>query len=100
MRITGARQSAATRSFGNARNLLSQVSRVTPARLRESIERSADQIIATEALAKLRDDVPLPSGPLYGAVGPAALLHVRELFVELEFKSLLPRIDALLHSMP
>jgi DNA polymerase-1 len=91
---------ALVRSFGNARNLLAQVSKVTPARLRESIERSADQIIATEALAKLRDDVPLPSGPRYGAVGPAALLHVRELFLELEFKSLLPRIDALLSSMP
>ncbi|MET0386843.1 MAG: 5'-3' exonuclease H3TH domain-containing protein [Polyangiales bacterium] len=89
---------ALVRNFGDARNLLAQVQHVTPARLRESIERSADQILATEALARLVDDVPLPAGPRYSAVGPAALLHVRELFIELEFKSLLPRLDALLNA--
>jgi len=89
---------ALVRSFGDARSLLSQLSRVTPARLRESIERSAQQILETEALARLREDVPLPDGPRYAPVGPAALRDVRALFEELEFKSLLPRVDALLHA--
>jgi DNA polymerase-1 len=88
--------SALVRTFGDARTLLAQVAQVTPARLRDSIERSAEQILATEALAKLRDDVPLPEGPRYAPVSQASLQRVRELFVELEFKSLLPRVDALL----
>jgi DNA polymerase-1 len=88
--------SALVRTFGDARSLLAQVSQVTPARLRDSIERSAEQILATEALAKLREDVPLPEGPRYTPVTQTSLERVRELFVELEFKSLLPRVDALM----
>jgi DNA polymerase-1 len=91
---------ALVRSFGDARSLLGQLSRVTPSRLRDSIERSADQILATEALARLRDDVPIPAGPRYGAVNRAALQRVRAFFVELEFQSLLPRLDALLDPTP
>jgi DNA polymerase-1 len=86
---------ALVRNFGDVHSLLSQLSSVTPTRLREALERAADQIRSTEALARLRQDVPLPAGPRHAPVAADDLERLRALFTQLEFRSLLPRLDGL-----
>lgn len=86
---------ALIRSFGDVPSLLSQLPSVTPTRLRETLERAADQIRRTEALARLRLDVPLPHGPRYSPLDRQGRERLRALFTELEFKSLVPRLDDL-----
>ncbi len=54
------------------------------------------KIRATEALARLRIDAPLPPPPYCKAPTRADFLRLRELFEALEFKSLQPRLDKLL----
>ena len=61
-----------------------------------SLRGAAAQILQTEQLARLRYDVPLPEGPLFTALEPDAIGRIRSLFVELEFGSLLPRLDQIL----
>jgi hypothetical protein len=52
----------------------------------------------TEELARLRDDVPLPADCLPSRVTTGGFSRLREVFGELEFKSLLPRIDRLIEA--
>lgn len=84
-------------AFPDASALLQNLDRVEPQRLRESLRQHASQILLTERLARLRDDVPLPEDEALWAVpSPAALERLRDVFVKLEFQSLLPRIDKLI----
>ena len=46
-------------------------------------------------LTRLHDDVPLPEGPRWAALDAAAQQRAQQLFQQLEFKSLLPRLAAL-----
>jgi len=46
-------------------------------------------------LARLRDDVPLASGPRFAAFSESSRARVRSLFEALEFRSLLPRLAQL-----
>jgi DNA polymerase-1 len=80
---------------GDVRTLLARLETVTPERIRNALAEHRDQILETAELARLVDDVLLPAGPRSGPVSVEALLRLRELFVELEFASLLPRVDAL-----
>ncbi|HEY6878711.1 MAG TPA: 5'-3' exonuclease H3TH domain-containing protein [Polyangiales bacterium] len=66
------------------------------ARLRALVHAHAEQLRASEALIRLRRDVPLAPGPLFAPLTREAAEHTRALFEELEFKSLLPRLEALL----
>jgi DNA polymerase-1 len=84
--------------FGDMKSLLAQLDQVTPLKVREALGRASQQVLETEMLARLRDDVPLPDGPRYAFVDSAALSRMRELFIELEFNSLLVRVDRLLSS--
>jgi len=86
---------ALVRSFGDVKSLLSQLPTVTPTRLRDALERAADQIRTTEQLARLRLDVPLPDGPRHAQLASDSLARLRTLFLELEFKSLVPRLEGL-----
>jgi DNA polymerase I len=86
--------------FGDVNQLLEQLDDVTPERLKKSLAAHRDQILQTADLARLRDDVPLPPGPRWAPVSAAALGRLRALFSELEFASLLPRIDALIAVSP
>ncbi|HEV8245014.1 MAG TPA: 5'-3' exonuclease H3TH domain-containing protein [Polyangiaceae bacterium] len=76
--------------------LLSKLGEVGSTRVRQSLERHREQILLTERLARLRDDLPLGDGPRRGAPTRQNLVDLRALFAKLEFKSLLTRIDALL----
>ncbi|MDB4982144.1 MAG: polymerase [Myxococcales bacterium] len=92
----GARTAQAlVQRFGDMRGLVDGLAHVTPATLRAKLAAASAQLLATEALARLRDDVPLPQGPRVSSVSTEGLARLRALFVEWEFKSLLPRLDRL-----
>jgi DNA polymerase I len=83
------------RRFGDVRGLLQQLEQVEPLKLRAALEAARAQLLETEGLARLRFDVPLPEPPYFAAVSGEALASLRALCEELEFTSLLPRIDKL-----
>jgi DNA polymerase I len=78
-------------------DLFADLAAIKNARTREALLAHRDQILHTELLARLRDDVPLPGeGPRWAVPTPSALAALGEVFQELEFKSLLTRLRALL----
>jgi DNA polymerase-1 len=82
----------------DCKDLLSHLESVSPARVREALLTHRDQILSTENLARLRDDVALPEGPRSAAPTPESVLTLRKIFEELEFRSLRARLDALFPS--
>jgi DNA polymerase-1 len=86
---------ALIRRFGDVDCLLAHVEEVTPLRVRDTLRAAADQMRRTESLARLRSDVPLAPGPRFREPSAAAFERLRALFVELEFSSLLPRLEKL-----
>lgn len=83
------------RQFGSISELLQRLSEVQPERVRDALRCHAEQLGLNEELARLRCDVPLTPGPLAGALTESGRETLRAAFVELEFKSLVPRLDAL-----
>jgi DNA polymerase-1 len=81
--------------FGDIEQLLANLDRVESESLRESLARAAGQLIQNEQLARLRIDVPLGDGPRFRPMTVGSFAQLRSLFVELEFKSLVPRLDKL-----
>jgi len=81
--------------YGNVTKLLEHVGELEPARLRSVIEAHADQLRQNERLATLRVDVPLGPAPHVTALQPQGLEALRQMFRQLEFKSLAARLDAL-----
>ncbi len=82
-------------SVSDCSELLSHLDSVKPERVRAALAEHAEQILMTEKLARLQRDVPLGEGVRSRALTLADLERVRRLFEELEFKSLLPRLDKL-----
>jgi DNA polymerase-1 len=89
------RASALVRRFGSIAGLLARVDEVTPETVRARIAENAASLSLWRDLARLRDDVPLPSGPRFAPFGEASRARVRSLFEALEFRSLLPRLAQL-----
>ncbi|HET6280673.1 MAG TPA: 5'-3' exonuclease H3TH domain-containing protein [Polyangia bacterium] len=87
--------SSLVQRFGDIPALLRRLDEVTPAKLRVSLQDAASQLELNERLARLRDDVTLPAGPLASPVTVGALDKVGAFFGELEFRSLLSRLDSL-----
>jgi DNA polymerase-1 len=82
--------------YPDAASVLSNVREIASARTRAALEAHAAQILRVEGLARLRDDVPLSDGPaLWAQPTPRAFAALRAQFEELEFKSLVPRLDRL-----
>jgi len=79
----------------SAADLVEHAAEIRSAALRNAVLGAAEQICKTEHLARLRCDVELREGPLAASVSKDAVPRLRALFDELEFKSLLPRLDAL-----
>jgi DNA polymerase-1 len=79
----------------NVDELLRDARALAPSKTVQLLLEHAAQIRATEALARLRTDAPLPQPPHLAAPTQASLLRLRELFEALEFKSLLARLDKL-----
>jgi len=82
------------RRFGSISGILERLEEVRPVRAREAIRAAAERLPLYLRLARLRDDVPLEPGPRYAPITPEARERVRRLFTELEFRSLLGRMDA------
>jgi DNA polymerase-1 len=75
--------------------LLDRVDEIEAPALRSAVVLAADRIRANEELLRLCDDVSLTNGVEVAPVSKAAIPKLRALFEELEFKSLLPRLDVL-----
>lgn len=75
--------------------LLRDAAVLQPPRVALLLRDHAAQLLATEALVRLRIDAPLPPGPQLSAPREEHLQAVRAWFQTLDFKSLLPRLDKL-----
>jgi DNA polymerase-1 len=81
----------------NCTELFADLAAIKSARTRETLLTHRDQILRTESLARLRDDAPLPEvGPHWAAPSAEALGALAAVFEELEFKSLLKRLQPLI----
>lgn len=87
------------RRHGAAAEILDHLEQLEPARLRSALASCRDQVLAVEALATLRRDVPL-SEPWALPLSADSFERLRSLFEELEFRSLLPRLAALRPATP
>jgi len=83
------------REHGSVRAMVAALERVAPPKVREALATHAERALLNEELATLRRDVPLEDGPLAAPLTAAAHARLTRLFEELEFKSLIPRLEAL-----
>jgi len=93
--VGGQRAAQLVRRFGGVAELLRRTEEVSPAALRDAIAARAGDLPLWRDLARLRDNVPLPEGTRFGVFDAASRARTRALFEALEFRSLLPRLDAL-----
>jgi len=96
--VTGIGQRTAAKlvnEFGTMTSLTAEIERVTPARLHDSLREAAERLVLNEDLARLRDDVPLEGTELSAPLTPAAVTRLRAAFEELEYKSLIARLEKL-----
>ena len=93
--IGAKRASALVRRFGNVTELLARLGEVTPPSVRAALTEHADRLPLWRDLAQLRADVPLDEPARWAAFDDAARTRLRAMFEELEFRSLVPRLDAL-----
>lgn len=80
--------------FASAAALYDGIDQIEPTALRVALLAARAQVLRNESLARLCTDLALQE-PLVLPLQVAARARVRSLFEELEFKSLLPRLDAL-----
>jgi DNA polymerase-1 len=93
--IGAKRASTLVRKFGGVAGLLGRLDEVTPPSVRAALVQHADKLPLWRDLALLRATVPLSDAPRWAPFDEAARTRVRALFEELEFRSLVPRLDAL-----
>jgi len=93
--IGAQRASALVRRFGGVDGLLARLDEVMPESLRPTIARHAADLRLWRDLARLRDDIALPAGPRFSPFDDVARTRVRNIFDELEFKSLARRLEQL-----
>ncbi|MGF1467600.1 MAG: 5'-3' exonuclease H3TH domain-containing protein [Sandaracinaceae bacterium] len=87
--------SAWVRAYGDIDGILAHLVELRPARFREVLDGRRDELRLHEGLATLVREVPLPRGEPVRALTRAATTRLRRVFEGLEFRSLLPRLDAL-----
>jgi DNA polymerase-1 len=88
------RASQLVRRFGDVDGLLARAEEIVPASLAEAVATRAGELRLWRDLARLRDDVPLPAAARFAPFDATARARTRALFQDLEFRSLLPRLDA------
>lgn len=81
--------------FGSVQALLSRLDQVKSATVRQALAQAAERIRDNAELARLRADLQLPAAARYAPFSAQAKAALRALFEELEFHSLLPRLDKL-----
>jgi DNA polymerase-1 len=93
--IGAKRASSLVRKFGGVAGLLARLDEVTPPSVRAALLEHAEKLPLWRDLALLRTTVPLADPPRWAPFDDAARIRVRLLFEALEFRSLVPRLDAL-----
>ena len=93
--VGGKRATELVRRFGGVAGMLAATEEIAPATLGAAIAAHRADLLLWRDLARLRDDVPLPAAARFAPFDAAARIRVRALFEQLEFRSLLPRLDAL-----
>ncbi len=86
---------ALLRTFGDLDAILAAPERITGKRAREAVQRDADLARLSRELVTIRRDVPLAVGWDELRVQPPNVARLTELFTELEFRSLIPKLAAL-----
>lgn len=81
--------------FADIDALLAGADQIDNARMRSIVVEHAEQLRASQLLIRLRRDVPLPEVVRHTALTRESVDAARALFEELEFKSLIPRLDKL-----
>jgi DNA polymerase I len=81
--------------FGSMAALVANLEQVSAARTRESLRECRDRLLLNEELGRLHDDVALEGERLAAPLTTHAAERLRALFSELEFKSLLERLERL-----
>jgi len=86
---------ALLRTFGDLDAILAAPERITGKRAREAVQRDADLARLSRELVTIRRDVPLAVGWDELRVHPPDVARLTELFTELEFRSLIPKLALL-----
>lgn len=86
------------RQHGSIDGLLQHIDELQPARLVPELGARREQLLLNAELTVLRIDAPIGDGAPAAPLSLAALAKLRALFTELEFKSLLGRLDVLASS--
>jgi DNA polymerase-1 len=87
--------SGLVRRFGSVAALLARTQEIEPASVRAAISALAAELPLWRELTRLHEDVPLPAGPRWAGLSEEARGLTRALFEALEFRSLVPRLNAL-----
>jgi DNA polymerase-1 len=81
-------------AHGDIQGVLANVDALAPARLRDVVRARAEQILLNERLSRLRTDAPLAE-PRFGLLTDAAFARLAAVFRQLEFESLIARLENL-----
>lgn len=79
-------------SFGDVEQILARLGEVKPERIRQSLQENATQLRQSKRLATIVTDLDVDPAPLLDGSGGFNRSSVVDLFQELEFRSLLPRV--------
>ena len=82
-------------AHGTGERLFAELEAITPLKVREALRGAQARVLENERLATLVDDAPLGAGPLIAPLDAAARTRMGAFFAELEFKSLVSRLEAL-----
>jgi len=83
------------KSFGDLDAILASADRIPGKRAREAVQQYADLARLSRELVTIRRDVPLPLDLDRLRVRPPDVARLTELFTELEFRSLIPKLSSL-----
>src|SRR5207302_10801691 len=83
------------RTFGHLDALRAGAARISGNRAREAVQRHAELARLSRELVTIRRDVPLPLDLEALRVRPADVARLTELFTELEFRTLIPKLEGL-----
>src|SRR5213596_1324839 len=83
------------KTFGDLDAILANAERISGKRAREAVQQHADLARLSRELVTIKRDVPLPLDLDRLRVRPPDVARLTELFTELEFRSLIPKLSAL-----
>jgi len=86
--------------FGSMAEVLSHLDQVNPSKVREALREAAARVLTNETLARLRNDVPLEGTTLSAPLTESSRRRLAAAFEELEYKTLLARLERLELSPP